>query len=370
MTMTLSESEVKRLPLHRFYQEAGARFIQFAGWEVPVYFTSIIDEHEAVRQNAGFFDISHMGEFRVRGKEAKKFLDRLVTNKVWKLEPLKAVYSPMLNETGGIIDDLIIYEITEDHFLIIVNAANIDKDFAWMSSQAPQGVEVNNISPERGILAVQGPNSPRVIEKVFGAKVASIPAFTFTSVSFEGKEMIVSRTGYTGEDGFEVFHDLSSAEGLYRALKQAGEKIGMKPIGFGARDTLRLEARLLLHSHDMNETITPLECGLVWTVDFDKKDFIGKPRLVEQKQKGVTRKLIGFEMIDRGLAREHYKVSSLRKLIGEVTSGTFSPTLKKNIGLALIQAEYAKEGTEIEIIVRGEAQKAKVVKTPFYKRSQ
>ncbi|MBI4970931.1 MAG: glycine cleavage system aminomethyltransferase GcvT [Candidatus Omnitrophica bacterium] len=364
------KSEVKRLPLHRFYEQAGARFIQFAGWEVPVYFTSIIDEHDAVRKNVGLFDISHMGEFRVRGKEARKFLDWLVTNKVSKLTPLKAVYSPMLNEQAGIIDDLIVYEISEEHFLVIVNAGNVAVDFAWMKSKAPAGVEVINLSPERGIQAVQGPNSSKVIEKVFGTKAAGISSFTILPVPFEGREVIVSRTGYTGEDGFEIFYDCGIAEPLYLALKKAGESLGMKPIGFGARDTLRLEARLLLHGHDMNATITPLECGLTWTIDFEKKDFIGKARLDREKQSGVVRKLVGFEMVDRGLAREHYKVCSKGKEIGEVTSGSFAPSLKKNIGLALIQSDFAKEGNEIEIMIRDQAQKAKIVKTPFYKKGQ
>ncbi len=366
--MTVSDPQVKRLPLHRLYEEAGARFIQFAGWEVPVYFTSIIDEHEAVRKYAGFFDISHMGEFRVKGSGAREFLDRLVTNKVSKLEPGKAVYSPMLNEQGGIMDDLIIYEISQDQYLVIVNAGNVDKDFAWMKSKAPKGVEVTNLSASRGIFAVQGPNAVKIIESVFGKKAASIPVFNFLAVPFESSEIILARTGYTGEDGFEIFFDQPAGEKLYKALKEAGTPYGMKPVGFGARDTLRLEARLLLHGHDMNESISPLECGLAWTVDFGKKAFIGRDVLIRQKESGISRKLIGFEMMDRGLAREHYKLRFQGKEVGEVTSGSFSPTLKKNIGLALIDSSAAKEGNELEIIIREQPQKAKIVKTPFYRR--
>ncbi len=368
MTMTQSESQINRLPLHDIHKQEGARFIQFAGWEVPVYFTSIIDEHLCVRQNCGLFDISHMGEFRVHGSGSKNFLDFLVTNKVHSLVPNRAVYSPMLNEKGGIIDDLIIYEMTDENFLIIVNASNIDKDFTWMKSKAPQGVQVENISNQRGILAVQGPNSRKVIESVFGSEIAKIPLFSFVCVPFQGEQVVVSATGYTGEEGFELFFDRKLSRDLYQELKKAGKFTGMKSIGFGARDTLRLEARLLLHGHDMNETITPLEAGLGWTVDFEKKDFIGKKVLEEQKQKGVSRKLVGFEMIDRAPAREHYKIAVAGKEIGEVTSGTVSPTLNKSIGLAMISSEFAKENSEIEVIVRGKSQKAKIVKTPFYKR--
>lgn len=362
------ESEVRRLPLHPFHEEAGARFIQFAGWEVPVYFTSIIEEHLCVRENAGLFDISHMGEFRIRGANAKKFLDNLLPGRIHNLEPGKALYCPMLNERGGIVDDLLVYELAEDHFLLIVNAANIQNDFDWIQSKVRAGVELLNLSSGRGILAIQGPQSPKVIEKIFGPSSTTLSSFTFTPASLQGQNVIVSRTGYTGEDGFELFYDSELAPTLFRAVKQAGEPLGMKPIGFGARDTLRLEARLLLHGHDMNETISPLEAGLAWTLDLDKPDFVGKQALLGEKEKGIRRKLVGFEMLDRGLARGEYRVWKEGKDVGIVTSGTFGPSVKKNIGLALIQSDLAKEGTELEIPIRNQPHKAKIVKTPFYRR--
>ncbi|MBI4398444.1 MAG: glycine cleavage system aminomethyltransferase GcvT [Candidatus Omnitrophica bacterium] len=367
--MTVADAEVKRLPLHSTYAQAGARFIQFALWEVPVYFTGILDEHQAVRTRAGFFDISHMGEFRVTGSGSRAWLDHLITNAMEKLMPGKAMYSPMLNERGGIIDDLIVYELAAENYLVIVNAGNIQKDFAWMSSQAPSSVQVENRSAGRGIFAVQGPVSPAVLSSIFGQAAASIPPFHFLELPFESGKIILARTGYTGEDGFEIFFDQNLSLSLYQALKKAGEPLGMKPIGFGARDTLRLEARLLLHGHDMNESVTPLECGLSWTVDLTKKDFVGLPALLRQQSEGISRALVGFEMISRTPAREHYKVCVDGREVGEVTSGTFSPTLKKNIGLALIENNAAILGNELEIIVRDVPQKAKIVKTPFYKRS-
>ncbi len=361
-----TESSIK-LPLYARQEALGARFIQFSQWEVPVYFSSILEEHQCVRTNVGVFDVSHMGELRIKGAQAKEFLNNLLPNKIWKLEPGKAVYSPMLNEEGGIIDDLIVSELEEDNYLVIVNAANIEKDVTWMESHLPEGVELSNISSDRGILAVQGPRSPEFIEQFLGSEFTSLKRFNFKTIQFEGSEVVLSRTGYTGEDGFEFFFDKEISVSLYDAILKTGESFDLKPIGFGARDTLRLESCLLLHGHDMNDTISPLEAGLKWTIDFEKENFIGKQALLEQKENGLERKLVGFEMLDRGLAREEYRVQKDGKDIGWVTSGTHSPTLKKSVGLALIQSEFSGLDTEIDIVVREQPCKAKVIKIPFYK---
>jgi len=363
-----TETAVKHLPLHKQHQDAGARFIQFASWEVPVFYSSIIDEHETVRKGVGLFDVSHMGEVRLKGPKAKEFLNYLLPNRINKLSPGKGIYSPMLNESGGIVDDLIVYQLEEDNFLVIINAGNVDKDHQWITSHLPEeGVEYENISAQRGILAIQGPKGPDVVKALFGEDLGSLARFEFRLRSFQGKDIVVSRTGYTGEDGFELFIDNEVAEPLFEEIFKAGKAWGIKPIGFGARDTLRLESCLLLHGHDMSDTISPLEAPLKWTIDLDKENFIGKDALLKQLEEGVQRKIVGFEMVDRGLARENYVVKKDEKEIGFVTSGSHSPSLNKKIGLALIDISEAKIDNEISIVIRDQAQKAKIVKMPFYK---
>ena len=365
-------SELKRTPLYPVYQELGAKTVDFGGFEMPVQFSGIIAEHEAVRTAAGLFDVSHMGEFSVQGTRAKGFIRRLVTNDVTKLEPGMAMYSPMTYPDGGTVDDLLVYCVSPEEFTIVVNASNIDKDFAWMQAQMQSGEDVTliNRSSEIALLALQGPNAEKILQPLVDVDLSQISFYRFTSSRIDGTEGIVSRTGYTGEDGFELYVPSAGAITLWHALMESGSAMGLIPCGLGARDTLRLEAKLPLYGHELTDTITPLEAGLSMFVKLESGDFIGRDALLAQKTDGVKRKIVGLKMIDKGIPRAGYTVLSADKEVGTVTSGTMSPTLKYPIALAIVDSDCAQIGAKLMIDVRGKRLAAEVVKTPFYRRKK
>ncbi|ARD56768.1 glycine cleavage system aminomethyltransferase GcvT [Bacillus safensis] len=364
---------LKRTPLFHAYETFGAKTIDFGGWELPVQFSSIKEEHEAVRTKAGLFDVSHMGEVDVKGQDALPFLQRLLTNDVSKLTDGKALYTAMCYEDGGTVDDLLVYQKEKNHYLLVINASNIEKDVDWLlKNQGEDDVLIKNISDQTALLALQGPLAADIIKEVAGEEVTSLKPFTFLSkAEVANKEVLVSRTGYTGEDGFEIYCQSEDAVHIWSALLEAGQPKGLIPCGLGARDTLRFEARLPLYGQELTKDISPLEGGIGFAVKTDKEaDFIGKAALKKQKEEGLKRKLVGIEMIDKGIPRTDYPVFSGEKRVGIVTTGTQSPTLKKNVGLALIETSVAELGAEVEVQVRKKRLKAKIVATPFYKRAK
>jgi aminomethyltransferase len=371
---------LKRTPLFPCYGETeGTRCIDFGGWELPVQFAGIQAEHDAVRQRAGLFDVSHMGEFLVAGPKAEAFLQRMTVNDVSKLAPGQAQYTLLCYPEGGVVDDLLIYRLGEERFMLVVNASNIAKDFQWLENHLPAAgegtvpaVELTDCSDATSLLALQGPAAERVLGKVTDAPVGELGPFRFLEEAHVcGVQALVSRTGYTGEDGFELYLRAEDAAAVWRGLLAAGKDDGLVPVGLGARDTLRFEARLPLYGQELSRDITPLEAGLGMFVKLDKGEFIGREALLKQKEAGLPRKLTGIEMLDRGIPRSHYPVyaGAEGELIGEITTGTQSPTLKRNVGLALLKREYSAPDTEIWVEIRGKRLKAKVVKTPFYRRS-
>lgn len=365
-------SQLKRTPLFEVYKDYGAKTIDFGGWDLPVQFSSIKEEHEAVRTKAGLFDVSHMGEIEVKGTDSLKYLQKMMTNDISKLKNSGAQYTAMCYENGGTVDDLLVYKIEDDHYLLVVNASNIEKDFNWLQDHAEGNVELKNLSEDMAQLAIQGPLAEKVLQKLAGTNLSDIGFFKFQQdVDLNGKKALVSRTGYTGEDGFEVYCDAQDAVALWIEILEAGKEEGVLPCGLGARDTLRFEANLALYGQELSPEITPLEAGIGFAVKVNKEaDFIGKEVLKNQKENGVPRKLAGIEMIDRGIPRHGYPVYKGEELIGEVTTGTQSPTLKKNIGLVLIKKEHAEPGTDLEVEIRGKRLKAKIEATPFYKREK
>ena len=360
-------SGVRRLPLHDKHADKGARFGAFGGWEVPLYYTSILEEHEAVRRRAGLFDISHMGEFFAAGKRAVEFLDALLPRNIAAMADGRALYMPLLREDGGIVDDIIVYRFAKDLFLLIVNASNEEKDFRFMSRRVPAGAAFRNATEEKGLLALQGPASVRILARAFG----KLPVLSAKYYHFQPWQSgMIARTGYTGEDGFEIMADQKELPQIWDALFAAGKSEGLAPAGFGARDTLRIEAGMVLYGHDITEETTPLQAGLGWAVDFTKPAFTGREKLLAEKTGGVKRKLVGFEMIERGIPRGDYEIAKAGSVIGKVTSGSFSPTLQKNIGMGYVPAEEAAPGNEIEILIRAKALKGRIVKLPFYQRNK
>ncbi|MCL6457599.1 MAG: glycine cleavage system aminomethyltransferase GcvT [Gorillibacterium sp.] len=370
-------SHLKRTPLFPLYAaHAGARCIDFGGWELPVQFAGIQIEHDTVRTRAGLFDVSHMGEVMVSGPAAEAYLQFLTVNDVSRLEDGKAQYSLMCYPHGGTIDDLLIYRFSREKFLVVLNAANIEKDLEWMEDHLLDGVTVENLSADMSLIALQGPQASAIMAKVasFTATIVSasfseLKPFTFVpEATVFGASAIVSRTGYTGEDGFELYVAAADAPAVWNGLLAAGEEFGITPIGLGARDTLRFEACLSLYGQELSADISPLEAGLKRFVRLDKANFIGREALLKQDTEGLSRRLVGIEMIDRGIPRSHYPLYVGDKRIGEVTTGTRSPSLKRDLGLALLETEYAELGTEILIEIRGKMLRAQVVATPFYKK--
>ena len=366
-------TELKRTPLFEVYKEYGGKTVDFGGWELPVQFSSIKEEHEAVRTKAGLFDVSHMGEIEVKGPESLDYLQKMMTNDVSKLKNGGAQYTAMCYETGGTVDDLLIYKLEDEHYLLVVNASNIEKDFDWMQDHLEGNVTIENLSEGMAQLALQGPLAEGVLQKLAkGHELSTIGFFKFSEeVDLNGKKALVSRTGYTGEDGFEIYCDSKDAVSLWNEILEAGKEEGVIPCGLGARDTLRFEANLALYGQELSSEISPLEAGIGFAVKLNKEaDFIGKEALKQQKENGLPRKLVGIEMIDRGIPRHGYPVYKGDTQIGEVTTGTQSPTLKKNIGLALIDAKETELGNDVEVEIRGKRLKAAVSATPFYKRDK
>jgi len=362
--------QLRRTPLYPLYEKQGAKTIDFGGWDLPVQFSSIMKEHEAVRTQAGLFDVSHMGEFTVKGEGSLTFLQQLMTNDISKLEDGQALYTLMCYTDGGVVDDLLVYKLKEHDYMLVVNASNIDKDYEWLQKHVEDGVELDNLSDEMSLIALQGPLAERIMKKVCDAPVETLGSYRFLQdVQIMDASVMISRTGYTGEDGFEIYTDNESVLMVWERLLDAGEEDGLIAAGLGARDTLRFEARLPLYGQELSSTITPIEAGLGFFVKLDKGDFMGREVLLEQKTNGAPRKLVGIEMIDRGIPRSHYPVYDKDdRHIGEVTTGTQSPTLKTNIGLALIETAFASIGTELYVEIRGKRLKAVVIKAPFYTR--
>lgn len=356
---------MKQTSLYEKHCALGGKMIEFGGWMMPVQYSGILDEHEHVRSRAGLFDVSHMGEISVKGAGAFRYLQRLVTNDLSGAAPGRAVYSPMCFPDGGTVDDLLIYKLSEESYLVVVNAANTDKDFEWFREHRTDGVALSNVSPQYAQLAIQGPNAQAVLQKLTDFPLDQIRFYRFQAdIPVCGVPSIVSRTGYTGEDGFEIYLPPEKAPQLWDRLLSAGSELGLVPAGLGARDTLRFEAALPLYGHELSETISPLEAGLGKFVKLGKDDFIGRDALLRQSETGLKRKLIGFEMVGRGIARNGCAVSFQGKEIGAVTTGSYSPTLKKSLGLALVDTGFS--GDPFHVLIRGKAVEAAETAIPFY----
>lgn len=357
---------MKKTPLYEKHVELKGKIIDFGGWALPVEYSGIILEHEAVRASAGIFDVSHMGEITVKGKDAEKFIQFMVTNDISALQDNQIAYTTMCYTDGGVVDDLLVYKNNVEDYLLVVNASNTEKDLKWIEEHVFGDTRVENVSPNYAQLAVQGPLAQEILQKLVKEDLNEIDFYHFKSdVSIGGINSLISRTGYTGEDGFEIYFNAADGIKMWDLITEAG-KDKLVPAGLGARDTLRFEAALPLYGQEIDKDITPLEAGLGFFVKLQKDEFIGKDALALQKSEKLKRKLIGFEMLDRGIPRSHYEIYSDGKKIGYVTTGSYSPTLKKNIGLALIDSEFAKEDIEIEVLIRNKYLKAKIIKKPFY----
>jgi aminomethyltransferase len=354
-------------PLNAAHKKLGGRLVDFAGWELPVQYAGLIAEHEAVRTKAGLFDVSHMGEVEFKGPGALEAANRLITNDLARIADGQAIYSGLLNPEGGFVDDIVAYRFSPEHIFICVNAANREKDFAWMKANA-KGVTPVDRSDDFAQIAVQGPKAFGLVQKLCPKDLSPIGTYRFTTGQVAGVDCIISRTGYTGEDGFELYCPPAKAEALWFALLDAGQGDGVVPAGLGARDSLRTEMKYALYGNDIDDTHTPLEAGLGWIVKLDKPEFIGKDVLVKQKAAGVTRKLVGFELTEPGVPRSHYAILKDGQKVGEVTSGTMGPTVKKAIGIGYVPTALAAEGSTFHVDIRGRPVAAKVVKTPFHVR--
>lgn len=364
-------SELKRTPLYEEHVTAKAKVIDFGGWEMPVQYAGVIEEHLTVRAKAGLFDVSHMGEVDVRGKDALAFVQHLITNDVAKIADGQILYSPMCYPDGGIVDDLLVYRYDSEHFLLVINASNTDKDYAWMQEQVKGfAVELTNVSAQTAQLALQGPLAEQILQRITDIDLARIKYYWFQHGKVDGVPCLISRTGYTGEDGFEFYLAPEYAPQLWRKILETGKQEGVQPIGLGARDTLRFEARLPLYGNELSAEISPLEAGLGIFVKLNKDEFMGKSVLAGQNEKGVSRKLVGLEMVERGIARSHYPIQKDGEEIGLVTSGSFAPSLNKNIALGLIRSDVAVMGNVLDVIIRGKAVKARIIPTPFYQRGK
>ena len=361
---------MKKTALSAIHESMGGKMVEFVGFYMPVQFEGINAEHETVRKSVGVFDVSHMGEVWAKGPNAFEFIQRVTTNDVAKLTDGKVQYTCFPNGKGGIVDDLLVYRMDEETYLLVINAANIEKDWAWMQEQNTNAALLCNASDEISQLAVQGPDALKAMQKLTDTPIENMEYYTFKKLDFAGvKEVILSTTGYTGSGGCEIYMANKDAAQIYKAVLEAGEEYGIKPIGLAARDTLRLEMGFCLYGNDINDTTSPIEAGLGWITKFvDGNDFIDREFMANLKEEGVTRRLRGFEMIDRGIPRQHYDICDEDgDVIGEVTSGTMAPSLKKAIGMGYIKAENAKFDSEIFIKIRDKLLKAQIIKIPFYK---
>jgi len=363
-------NELRKTPLNATHRAGAAKMVAFGGWEMPVEYAGLISEHTAVRTAAGLFDVSHMGELELAGPGAEAFLQRVTPNDVSRLAEGQGQYTSLPMENGAPVDDVVLFRRGSERFLAIVNASNIESDLEWLRQQGPEECEIKDLSGETALLALQGPRAESILAGLTDLDLPSIRFYHCAEGAVDGRPTLVSRTGYTGEDGFELMVPADHAEPLWRRLLEAGGGAGLVPVGLGARDTLRLEAKLCLYGQDLDRTTTLIEAGLGWTVCLDesKGDFVGRKILAEQKRDGAPRKLVGFEMVGRGIARHGYPVLLDGKPVGEVASGSYGPFLRKNIGLCYLPTSRAGAGTEFEVDVRGRRIAARVVPTPFYKR--
>jgi len=362
---------MKKTRLYECHKRLGARLIEFFGWEMPVEYKGIIEEHLSVRQRAGLFDVSHMGEIMIQGRDALAFVQHLTPNDAGRLAVNQAQYTALTTPQGTFVDDMLVYCLAPDRYLFVVNAANADKDFAWVvAHKAPFNVEVENASDRYSQLALQGPKAMEILRLLTDINLAEMKSFWAAKGKVAGVEALVSRTGYTGEDGFEIYIDSPEPAVIWDEILERGREQGVLPIGLGARDTLRLEAKLMLYGNDIDDTTTVLEADLKWIVKFKKGDFLGRDVLAKQLEEGIKRKIVGFELLERGIPRPHYPVFIKGQKVADVTSGTFSPYLKKSIGLVYLPVEHTEIGTEFEIGIRDKRVKAHIVPTPFYKRRE
>ena len=359
--------EVKQIPLNAIHEKLGGKMTPFAGYSMPVRYSSDKEEHRTVREGVGVFDVSHMGEFMLRGPHALDLIQWVTSNDASKLANGQAQYSCLPNDTGGIVDDLLVYKISDEKYMLVVNASNIEKDWNWIKGQDKWGVDMENVSDDIVLLAVQGPKAVEALQKLTDANLNDIGFYTFKTGILAGIEMIISATGYTGSGGFELYITKKYAEEVWSKIFEAGEEFGIKPIGLGARDTLRLEKGFCLYGNDITDETSPLEAGLGWVTKFTK-DFVNSDNLLAQKEAGVTRKLVGFEMVDRGIPRQGYELADADgNVIGAVTSGTMAPSLNIGVGMGYVTKEHSKSETEIYVIIRDKHVRAKVVRPPFLK---
>jgi aminomethyltransferase len=368
--MTEPAPGLKATPLNAAHRKLGARMVDFGGWDMPVQYSGILEEHHAVRKNVGLFDVSHMGEIEIHGPDALALTDSVTTNAVSKLNIGQAQYSGLLYEHGGFVDDILVHKVADDHYFICVNASNQEKDFEHIAKANKLNATVDFASDRYAQLAIQGPKGLATLQKLTSTDLAPIQYYHFTDGVVSGTPARIARTGYTGEDGFEIYIAPDQAERIWFEILDAGSEFGIKPCGLGARNTLRLESKMALYGHEIHATITPYEADLSWIVKLDKGAFTGKAALANQKQQGVTRKLAGFEMTGRGIGRDGYEVYVDGSPAGWVTSGGPSPTLGKNIGLCYLPSDKAKVGQPIQIMIRNQPVEAVTVPTPFYKRAK
>jgi aminomethyltransferase len=363
----MMSSDLKRTPLHDEHVALNGKMVPFAGYSMPVQYPSgITAEHQAVRNAAGLFDVSHMGEFEVRGDGALDFVQLVTTNDVSRLEVGQAQYSTLLQQDGTVLDDLIVYRFP-DHYMLVVNASNREKDLSWISAFTDRfRVELIDRSDEIALLALQGPKAESILEKLTTTDLSAIGYYRFAEGTVDGKQAVISRTGYTGEDGFELYLSAPDAAAVWRALLAAGSEAGLIPAGLGARDSLRLEMGYALYGNDVDERHTPLETGLSWVVKMDKGDFIGRDALAKRKEAGVKERLVGFRLLERGFPRRGYEIRHEGAPVGTVTSGVSSPSLGIGIGMAIVSSEAAKAGTPLEVVIRDQPVPAEVVRPPFY----
>lgn len=371
----MSDENLKKTPLNKEHRDLGGKMVDFGGWDMPVQYTAgVIAEHMGTRERSGLFDVSHMGEIWVEGPDAIGFVNRLTTNDVTKLVDGQAHYSALTNEKGGVVDDLLVYRFGPEKLLLVVNAGTTDKDWDWITShKGDDNMVLTNASSDYCQIAVQGPDATAILRKLTDTNLDEIKYYHFTTGQVDGVDAIISRTGYTGEDGFEIYAAADKAGQLWNKLLETGgygREEGIVPAGLAARNTLRLESGMSLYEHELSDEITPLEAGLGWITKLQKGEFTGSDALAKQKEAGIKRKLVGFEMVDRGIARDGFDVYIGDEKVGYVTSGSPAPFLKKNIGLAFLPVEFANIGQEIKIDVRGKHLAAIVVPTPFYKRQK
>ena len=368
-SMAASTTKLRKTALNETHRKMGARMVPFGGWDMPVEYSGIVSEHMAVRTQAGLFDVSHMGRFQVAGVGALALLQMLSSNDVSRLKDGQAQYTALMNERGGIVDDFLIHKHADDHYILCVNAARREADYKALHQCPPCGeFSLADFSENTMQLALQGPRSIAILQPLVDVDLSAIRYYWFHPGKFLGAPSLIARTGYTGEDGFELYVPVSETERLWHALLEAGRSEGILPCGLGARNTLRLEAGMLLYGNDMNENTTPLEVGLGWITKLEKGEFLGREVLARQKQQGVMRKLAGFRMVDRAIARDGAPVFRDGKSVGKVTSGSYVPYLKQNIGFAWLPAELAEPGERIAIQIRGALAAAEIVETPFYRR--